>query len=181
MSTQRVAIVSGSNKGIGFAIVRGLCKQFDGDVYLTSRDESRGQNAVKELESEGLKPKFHLLDVTNAQSIEALKKDIVKQYGGVDVFVHNAGIAYKASNPASFAEQARVTLPANFTSTVNLCQSFLPVMRDEGRFVTVSSFVAPMTLKKCSDELKIRISKSNRFRQRTMAISKRRTTKLSGN
>ena len=38
----RVAVVSGSNKGIGFAIVRALCKKFDGDVFLTSRDEVEG-------------------------------------------------------------------------------------------------------------------------------------------
>ena len=32
-----VAVVTGSNKGIGLAVVRGLCKQFKGAVYLTSR------------------------------------------------------------------------------------------------------------------------------------------------
>ena len=32
---ERVAVVTGSNKGIGYEIVRGLCKQFDGVVYLT--------------------------------------------------------------------------------------------------------------------------------------------------
>ena len=37
-----VAIVTGANKGIGFGIVRGLCKKFEGDVYLTARDETRG-------------------------------------------------------------------------------------------------------------------------------------------
>ena len=37
-----VAIVTGSNKGIGFGIVRALCKKFNGEVYLTARDEARG-------------------------------------------------------------------------------------------------------------------------------------------
>ena len=45
----KVAVVTGSNKGIGFAIVRALCKKFDGDVYLTSRDEGRGKDAVETL------------------------------------------------------------------------------------------------------------------------------------
>ena len=35
--SSRIAIVTGANKGIGLAIVRGLCKQFDGIVYLTAR------------------------------------------------------------------------------------------------------------------------------------------------
>lgn len=46
----RVAVVTGGNKGIGLAIVRGLCKQFEGTVYLTSRDTERGLLAVNALE-----------------------------------------------------------------------------------------------------------------------------------
>uniref|UniRef100_UPI001939AF8A carbonyl reductase [NADPH] 1-like n=1 Tax=Styela clava TaxID=7725 RepID=UPI001939AF8A len=153
MTSKRVAIVTGSNKGIGLAIVRALCKKFDGAVYLTSRDETRGKDAVKILEGEGLHPNFHILDVSNEQSIQALKDYLVSKYGGVDVFVHNAGMAYKAADPAGFPEQARVTIFNNFTSMVNLCNTFLPVMRAEGRFVTVSSFVARMTIKKCSKEV----------------------------
>ena len=60
----KVAIVTGSNKGIGLAIVRGLCKSFDGDVYLTSRDEVRGKEAIKLLENEGLEAKYHQLDIS---------------------------------------------------------------------------------------------------------------------
>ena len=58
-----VAVVTGSNKGIGFGIVRALCKKFEGDVFLTSRDEGRGRAAVEDLEKEGLKPKYHVLDI----------------------------------------------------------------------------------------------------------------------
>jgi carbonyl reductase 1 len=53
MSGNKVAVVTGRyvilfNKlGIGFAIVRALCKQFEGDVYITSRDEGRGHEAVE--------------------------------------------------------------------------------------------------------------------------------------
>ncbi|RXG71545.1 Carbonyl reductase [NADPH] 3 [Armadillidium vulgare] len=46
----RKYLVTGSNKGIGFAIVKDLCKKFDGLVYLTSRDESRGKAAVEILQ-----------------------------------------------------------------------------------------------------------------------------------
>ena len=37
-----VAVVTGANKGIGLGIVRALCKQYKGDVFLTARDEARG-------------------------------------------------------------------------------------------------------------------------------------------
>nr|XP_045600109.1 carbonyl reductase [NADPH] 1-like [Procambarus clarkii]XP_045600110.1 carbonyl reductase [NADPH] 1-like [Procambarus clarkii] len=49
MASQRIAVVTGANKGIGFGIVKELCAKFDGIVYLTARDEGRGNAAVKEL------------------------------------------------------------------------------------------------------------------------------------
>jgi carbonyl reductase 1 len=50
----KVAVVTGGNKGIGFCIVRNLCKHFSSDdeeavVYLTSRDAGRGTDAVQQL------------------------------------------------------------------------------------------------------------------------------------
>ena len=78
----RVAIVTGGNKGIGLAIARGICKQFNGDVILTSRDADNGVAAVKQLEGEGLKAKFHQLDISSRESISTLKEHIEKNYGG---------------------------------------------------------------------------------------------------
>lgn len=49
-----LALVTGANKPIGFAIVRDLCRQFAGDVVLTARDVARGQAAVKQLPAKGL-------------------------------------------------------------------------------------------------------------------------------
>ena len=81
--TTRVAIVTGSNKGIGLAIVRSMCKKFDGDVVLTARDESRGQDAVKQLQGEGLNPKFHQLDIASRDSISKVKEFLTAHYGGI--------------------------------------------------------------------------------------------------
>jgi len=94
----KVAVVSGGNKGIGLAIVRRLCKDFEGDVYLTARNEQRGKEAVAMLQSEGLRPKFHQLDITSGESIEALKQEMTQKYGGVDVLVNNAGRGYGVQN-----------------------------------------------------------------------------------
>lgn len=87
--------MTGGNKGIGLAIVKGLCKQFDGIVYLTARDIQRGLNAVKELEGEGLKVKFHQLDITDENSINTFHDYLQKTYNGLDILVNNAAIAFK--------------------------------------------------------------------------------------
>lgn len=81
--TTRVAIVTGGNKGIGLAIVRRMCKKFDGDVVLTARDESRGEDAVKQLQGEGLDPKFHQLDIASRDSISKVKEFLTAHYGGI--------------------------------------------------------------------------------------------------
>lgn len=155
MST-KVAIVTGSNKGIGLAIVRALCKQFQGDVYLTSRDVGRGQEAVESLSSEGLKPMFHQLDINNPSSITAAATYFKDKYGGVDVLVNNAGIAFKVADPAPFDVQAEVTLKTNFFATRDMLTHFLPLIKAGGRVVNVSSFVGSRTLNQCSPALQQR-------------------------
>ncbi|XP_012667401.1 carbonyl reductase [NADPH] 3 isoform X2 [Otolemur garnettii] len=94
-SCSRVALVTGANKGIGLAIARDLCRQFSGDVVLTARDAARGQAAVQQLQAEGLSPRFHQLDIDDPQSIRALRDFLRREYGGLNVLVNNAGIAFK--------------------------------------------------------------------------------------
>lgn len=137
----RVAVVTGSNKGIGLAIVRRLCKEFKGVVYLTARSEENGRQAVGKLEAEGLHPQFHQLDITSAESIEALRKHIVETYGGLDILVNNAGMAYKAATTVPFPEQAKNTIRTNFTGTLDISRALLPLIRPHGRVVNVSSTV----------------------------------------
>ncbi|XP_034464614.1 carbonyl reductase [NADPH] 1 [Hippoglossus hippoglossus] len=155
MST-KVAVVTGSNKGIGLAIVRALCKQYQGVVYLMSRDEARGQEAVAALGSEGLKPMFHQLDINDLSSITTAVAYFKDKYGGVDVLVNNAGIAFKGADPAPFDVQAEVTLRTNFFATRDMLTHFLPIVKAGGRVVNVSSFVGYRALTQCSPALQKR-------------------------
>ncbi|KAJ6662440.1 hypothetical protein lerEdw1_011853 [Lerista edwardsae] len=161
-----VAVVTGSNKGIGFAIVRALCKKFSGDVYLTSRDIERGKEAVAQLQKEGLKPLFHQLDINDLQSIRTFRDFLKEKYGGLNVLVNNAGIAFKDSlyyvfspsekkvkDTTPFAEQAEVTLRTNFFATRDVCTELLPLLQPNGRVVNVSSMAGASALSSCSPEL----------------------------
>ncbi|KAM8859621.1 carbonyl reductase [NADPH] 1 isoform 1-T2 [Spinachia spinachia] len=152
----KVAVVTGSNKGIGLAIVRALCKQYRGDVYITARDVGRGQEAVESLASEGLKPKFHQLDINDPNSITAAAAYFKEQYGGVDVLVNNAGIAFKGADTTPFPVQAEVTLKTNYFATRDMLTHFLPLVKAGGRVVNVSSFVGARTLNNCEAALQQR-------------------------
>ena len=155
-----VAVVTGSNKGIGFGIVRALCKQFSGDVYLTSRDEGRGLAAVAELNKEGLQPKFHVLDIGNEETVTKFRDFMKEQHGGIDVLVNNAGIAFKqaATEPFSvqvklvtcqcsvlcsflnlYFHQAKVTLATNYWANKRACEILFPILKPGARVVNISS------------------------------------------
>ncbi|XP_066455088.1 carbonyl reductase [NADPH] 1-like [Eleutherodactylus coqui] len=153
MAGVRVAVVTGSNKGVGLAVVRALCRQFQGDVYLTARDPQLGEEAVKALNNEGLCPLFHQLDINDLKSIRALRDFLKEKYGGLDVLVNNAGIAFKVADTAPFATQAEVTLRTNFFATKDISDELLPLIKPHGRVVNVSSMVSISALAKCSPEL----------------------------
>jgi carbonyl reductase 1 len=157
----KVAVVTGSNKGIGFAIVRGLCKQFKGDVYLTARDQTRGLQAVEQLKKEGLNPKFHQLDIEDKKSIETLKIFLKNTYGGLDVLVNNAAIAFKQDSDAPFAVQAETTIRINFTCLLNVCNELFPILRQGARVVHLSSTGSHFFIKRCSEEKCKRLQTAN--------------------
>lgn len=158
MSTPRVALVTGSNKGIGFAVVRSLCKQFIGDVYLTARDPALGVAAAQSLQSEGLNPLFHQLDINDINSIRKVRDFMKEKYGGLDVLINNAGIAFKVEDSTPFGIQADVTLRTNFFSTRDVCNELLPIIKPQGRVVNVSSVCSSMALKKCSQDLQAKFT-----------------------
>uniref|UniRef100_A0A023GHC5 carbonyl reductase (NADPH) n=1 Tax=Amblyomma triste TaxID=251400 RepID=A0A023GHC5_AMBTT len=160
MSSTRVAVVTGGNKGIGLSIVKFLCQQFDGDVFLTARDEKRGNAAVSELNKQLLRPKFHQLDIDDLESIRKFRDFLKSTYGGLDVLVNNAGIAYKQDSTAPFGEQAEVTVKTNFFGTLNVCKELFPLLRPHARVVNVSSMCG-MLQRIPGEELKKKLSNPN--------------------
>ncbi|XP_041477911.1 carbonyl reductase [NADPH] 1-like [Lytechinus variegatus] len=160
MSVQ-VAVVTGSNKGIGLEIVRSLCHHFgqNGVVYLTARNEGRGRAAVELLQKEGLNPRFHLLDVTDQSSIDTLRDHLEKEYGGIDVLINNAGIDPSRENIAFYEKSCQV-MDTNFFGLLNVCRSLFPLVRSNGRIVNVASTAGYMVFR---DEMNGEIR--NRFRK----------------
>lgn len=92
-ATNRYAVVTGANKGIGFETVRQLASN-GFMVVLTARDQKRGLEALGKLKDIGLSDHvvFHRLDVSDPGSIASLADFIRTQFGKLDVLVNNAGI-----------------------------------------------------------------------------------------
>ncbi|KOB68949.1 Carbonyl reductase [Operophtera brumata] len=135
---QKVAVVTGANKGLGLAIVKGLCQKFDGIVYLTSRNEALGLEAVKTLKEIGLKPEYHQLDITDIESVKVLADFIKTKHGGFDVLVNNAAILESRQIYPTY-ESAKKNIDTNYRSLLTIERYLYPLLRDGARVVNVSS------------------------------------------
>lgn len=135
---QRIALVTGGNRGIGLAVCRQLAQQ-GLQVILTSRDEHKGQAAAKQIKG----AVFHPLDVTQAESITQVQDYIQREFGRLDVLVNNAAVnlddGYRFFDVP--VETYRATMEANLYGPLMLCHTFVPLMKHHkyGRIVNVSS------------------------------------------
>lgn len=92
-SSENVAVVTGSNRGIGLEIARQLAGH-GLTVVLTARNVDAGLEAIKSLrhQEEGLKVYFHQLDVTDSSSIKEFCCWIKQTFGGLDILVRSLSI-----------------------------------------------------------------------------------------
>jgi len=139
----RIALVTGGNRGIGFAICKKLASK-GLSVVLTARDASEGRLAVKQLQEEGLVAEFHRLDVTSCRSIRACVAAVAERRGRIDVLVNNAGIMIDPRGSRFLdakLDTYRDTLETNLFGPLQLAQAVVPLMKGNryGRIVNMSS------------------------------------------
>jgi NAD(P)-dependent dehydrogenase (short-subunit alcohol dehydrogenase family) len=150
----RRILVTGANKGIGFAIAKGILTEHD-DTYvlLGSRDRERGEAAVRALTE--LQPAFSQrvrlihIDVASDESVAQAAKSVRNLLGtdeSLDGVVNNAGIGAKSRT-------LEAVLNVNVAGVRRVCETFLPFMDAErGRIVNVTSASGPNFVAECSDE-----------------------------
>jgi NAD(P)-dependent dehydrogenase (short-subunit alcohol dehydrogenase family) len=144
---QRVALVTGANKGIGFAIARGLLEQGLA-VYLGARDAERGDRAAGALEGAGPGARFVHLDVTDSASVAAAAGRIDHEEGVLDILVNNAGIVGPVDPPSQTSVQdLRQTYETNVFGVVAVTNAMLPLLRRSGagRIVNLTSDLGSLT------------------------------------
>jgi NAD(P)-dependent dehydrogenase (short-subunit alcohol dehydrogenase family) len=140
-----VALVSGGNRGIGLAVVRGLAEA-SVSVVMGSRDVASGEKAKSEIGSVPGSVSVVQLDVTDHGSITKCVESIRQDFGRLDVLVNNAGVTlgggrFRATQPDF--DLIRQTLDINLFGAWQLTASALDLMRESGptrgRIINVSS------------------------------------------
>ncbi|KAJ0304883.1 hypothetical protein COL5a_004369 [Colletotrichum fioriniae] len=173
MTYSRVGVVTGANKGIGFAVVRQLALQYPNShlnngsllIYLTARDKSRGEQALSKIQGDAdLKQakalsthggaadiKYQQLDISDSSSISNLAAFLKKEHpDGVDFIINNAGIAMQGFD----SNVVKNTLACNYYGTLEATRAWIPIMKPDGRIVNVASVSG--SLSKYSPEIKQR-------------------------
>jgi NAD(P)-dependent dehydrogenase (short-subunit alcohol dehydrogenase family) len=140
---KKIAVVTGGNKGIGFAACR-LLAQNGFHVVLTARSIQNGKEAARKLESERLDVSFFHLEVTDEFHIQKLRENLEKGYGRCDVLVNNAAIFPDSKGPGDLhipLEMIEETFRTNTLAPLRLSQVLIPLMKKHkyGRIINLSS------------------------------------------
>jgi NAD(P)-dependent dehydrogenase (short-subunit alcohol dehydrogenase family) len=145
--SKKVALVSGGNRGIGFAISKQLALEGI-SVNIGSRDIQQGEAAAKtiarQMGATTTTVSALALDVTDQESVDRLTSTIHSKFGKLDILVNNAAVLLDESDNLPSKTDLKIvsaTLETNLIGAWRLCQSFVPIMKKNryGRIVNVSS------------------------------------------
>lgn len=138
---QRIALVTGANKGIGFEVARQLARK-DFHVFLGARNIDAGQAAAKKLSKDGTVT-FLEIDVSKPDSVRRAAKEFSRTADHLDVLVNNAGICLEedADVLKISVETFETTLRTNTIGPLIVSQAFVPLLKMSAapRIVNVSS------------------------------------------
>ncbi len=135
----RVAIVTGANQGLGFALAEGLAQQLGPEdvVYLTGRDSIRVRAAVARIAGARAAVRGELLDVRDSAAVSAFADAIRARHGGADVVFSNAAARLVPATPS--AELVAPFVETNNLGTTRMLRAFSPILHPGGRLLVVAS------------------------------------------
>jgi NAD(P)-dependent dehydrogenase (short-subunit alcohol dehydrogenase family) len=136
----RIAVITGANQGIGYAVVEDLAARWSPDdiVLLTGRNQARVDAATERAATTtGARVVGRRLDVTEPDAVARLATELAEEHGGVDIVVSNAGARLTRDLP----QEKQVD---EFVDSANggahaVLDSFGPVLRPGGSLVVMAS------------------------------------------
>jgi NAD(P)-dependent dehydrogenase (short-subunit alcohol dehydrogenase family) len=141
----RTILITGANRGIGFAILQALAERSPSDHYLLgSRTKANGIEAIAKLRELGVKSTVDVLelDVSSDESIQAAVEEVQSKYHKLDVLINNAGIAkIPAADHSDIREVYNACYNINVASVAVVMSLFLPLLREspDARIINISS------------------------------------------
>ena len=147
--TNKIAFITGANKGIGLETARQLGKQ-NITVIVGSRDPKKGDAAAQQLRDQKIDAHAVPIDVSNEKSVQDAAARVEKEFGRLDILINNAGVMIDDQNKKT-SEQSldtwRRTFDTNLFGLIATTRAFLPLLRksEAGRIVNLSSILGSIT------------------------------------
>ena len=137
----RVAVIIGGTTGIGRALSLGLVEAGATAVVSTGRREEPLQEVAAAIEERGARTLRRATDIGDRAQLEALRDDILREFGQIDILVNCAGRIKRTPTLEQDEAEWRDIVETNLTGTLRSCQVFGRVMleRGYGRIVNIAS------------------------------------------
>src|SRR5580698_6211093 len=144
----KIALVTGANKGIGFEVARQLAGS-GCTVLLGARNRALGEEAAAALKQEGRDVRYLAIDLDDLATIATSAQNIEKDFGRLDILVNNAGIAAQGDGLPSSVSLGAIErdFRVNFLGCVAVTQAMLPLLHKapSASIVNVSSGLGSLT------------------------------------
>ena len=127
----KIAVITGGTKGIGFAIAETLLKE-GAKVFVCGRNKSDLRNALEKLSAHG-KVEGEICDVRSEAQVKMMFDECVRLFGGVDILVNNAGVGYIGKTVEEMSpDDFRQTLETNLFGVFYACHYGVPLIKKNG-------------------------------------------------
>src|ERR1700704_376727 len=143
----KVVLVTGSSRGIGAEMIKAFGKRgakcvVNYVVDPAGQNKADAESVAKELKE----PLVIECDVIKPEQVEAMMKQIQDRHGGLDVLVNNSGIIRDRTIKKMSMEEFESVVRVNLTGTFNVTQKAMPILRNGGRVINMSSVSGQMGL-----------------------------------
>lgn len=143
----KIAIVTGSSRGIGKATAIALAKEGAKVVVNYLKSEDKAKEVVKEIENLGSSAIAVKTDVANAKDVERLVNETISEFGRIDILVNNAGVIVRPDYYKDLTEESwQRSIDVNLKGVFNCTKAVTPYMlkQKSGKIVNITTTYAEM-------------------------------------
>ena len=150
---RRRALITGSVRGIGLALARGLA-QAGAQVVLNGRDTERAQSACALLRDEGLDAEYSVFDVSDHQAVATAIDALENRLGPIDILINNAGLQHRQALEDVSAQDWHRLMSTNLDGVFNVSKAVARHMiaRRRGKIINIGSVQSELA-RRTSQEL----------------------------
>jgi 2-dehydro-3-deoxy-D-gluconate 5-dehydrogenase len=141
--TDRIALVTGGNGGIGLGMARGL-GQAGATVIITGRNEEKSAAALRELQAAGVRAEALPCDVTREDAVQALFAEVEARHGRLDILVNNAGSTVRKQPQDFTLDEWKSVMDLNLTGAFLCARAAYPLMvkAGGGKVINIGSILS---------------------------------------